>query len=543
MSSVPPATPPGSVPPPFPPYDSKSQWRIHREQQKAAWRAQREAWKAQHRAMKAGLISSYGPRVPSVVGPVVLIGVGVVALLLLTGRIDAVTFWSWYGHWWPLLLIGAGLALLAEWAIDLFRATPVRRGGSFVGLLVLLGMLGVFASGWTHMRPWFSQMGDQNNWGFNPDFSNVFGQPEHDLDQQVQNVRIPAHSAIDIDNPRGDVSIVPGEEATLQVQAHEVAYAQSDADAKKIFDAVAAHVTVNGSSVKVATASNSNGRVDLTVTVPRFAVATVNAGKGDVTATGLGGGIRVTAHGDVHLDTISGPVEAHFFDGKHDFFAHDVQGDLNLDGDLNDITLSEIKGGVTQNGEILGDVHMEAIHGPVRLRTSVTTLELAKLPGDLTLDSDDLHVNEAEGPVRAVTHSKDVDLNQIYGDSFVEDRDGSISIEPAGAYGVEAKNSKGGIELTLPPSASATVNARTHNGDIVSDYPIPPTQGEDKAAIFQIGSGAAKIVLSADNGDVRINKGPAFPPETSATVANKAASHTTPRLKSHQEIPAQPVTQ
>ena len=33
--------------------------------------------------------------------------------------------------------------------------------------------------------------------------------------------------------------------------------------------------------------------------------------------------------------------------------------------------------------------------------------------------------------MHVVTHSKDIDLSQIYGDSYVEDRDGSISIEPA----------------------------------------------------------------------------------------------------------------
>ena len=45
----------------------------------------------------------------------------------------------------------------------------------------------------------------------------------------------------------------------------------SDADAKKIFDAEAAHLTVSGSAVLVKSESNSNGRVNLTVTVPKSA--------------------------------------------------------------------------------------------------------------------------------------------------------------------------------------------------------------------------------------------------------------------------------
>jgi hypothetical protein len=282
--------------------------------------------------------------------------------------------------------------------------------------------------------------------------------------------------------------------------------------------------------------------------VPKSAKVTVDAGKGDVTASGLGAGINVTARGDVHLNAIGGSVQAHFSNGRHDFAAHDVQGDLTTDGDLNDLTLSEIKGRVTQNGEILGDVHIETVAGPVHLHTSVTDLEVAELPGDLTLNSDDLRVNEAKGQVRVVTHAKDIDLSQIYGDSYVEDRDGRISVEPAGAYGVEAKNSKGDVEVTLPPNASASVNARTHNGDIVSDFALPNNgEGENKLATFTIGSGASRIVLSADNGDVRIKKGSAFPPTPQAPNASAAprapAAPNAPHLKAPKALPAKPVTQ
>ena len=157
MSSVPPNMPPGGGPPP--PYDPKMQWRVYREQQRAAWRAQRDAWRAQRRTWKAQYVGAYGPRVPSVVGPALLICVGLIALLIVTGHLNADSFSSWYGHWWPLLLIVAGLALLAEWTLDMRRPTPVRRSGSFVGILFLVAFLGLCAAGWNHMRPF---MGNWN---------------------------------------------------------------------------------------------------------------------------------------------------------------------------------------------------------------------------------------------------------------------------------------------------------------------------------------------------------------------------------------------
>jgi DUF4097 and DUF4098 domain-containing protein YvlB len=537
--------PPGAPPPGYPPYDPRTQWRIYREQQKAAWRAQREAMRAQRYAARAGYYGGvYAPRVPSLVGPIILIGVGVIAFLVITDRIQAGQFWAWYAHWWPLLLIGAGLALLGEWAIDARRKTPVRRGGSFVGLLILLAFLGLGAAGWDHWwGPLRAQFGDQGD-----DFFNAFGRPEHDLDQQILNTAVAANGSIEIQNPRGDVSITAGDGPGVQVQAHEVAYADSDSDARKIFDAEAAHVTVSGNAVLVKSESNDRGRINLTVTVPKSARVTVDSGRGDVTVAGLGSGLNLTAsHGDVHLNSIAGSVQVHFPSGHHDFSAHQIDGDLTSDGDINDLTLSEIKGKISQNGEILGDVHIENVGGPIHLHTTITDLQVAELPGDLTLNSDDLRVSEAKGQVRVTTHSKDVDLSQIYGDTYVEDRDGTISVEPAGNYAVDARNSKGDVELTLPPSASDSVNARTHNGDIVSDYPLPSMEGDDKTASFQIGSGGARVTLSSDNGDIRIKKGSAFPavpptPEIGAAPSAPEAPKA-PHLKAPKPLPPQPVTQ
>ncbi len=297
MSSVPPNIPPGG-------YDPRTQWRVYREQQRAAWRAQRDAMKAQQYAYKAKYQHAYGPRVPSVVGPLILVAIGVVWLLIYAGRLSSSAFWTWYGRWWPVMLIAAGLALLAEWALDLRRETPVRRGTGFVGVLILLAVLGFVASGWTkgYWGPW------RGDWsGDHDDFFNMFGRPQHDLDQQVINVPIPADATVQIENPRGDVSISSSDSPNIQVQAHAIAYAASDEEAKKIFDAEQAHVTVSGSTVLVKSDDNNNGRLNLTVSVPKTAHVTVHSGHGDVTAANLNGGLTInSSHGDVHLSVIRG---------------------------------------------------------------------------------------------------------------------------------------------------------------------------------------------------------------------------------------------
>jgi len=288
--------------------------------------------------------------------------------------------------------------------------------------------------------------------------------------------------------------------------------------------------------------------VNLTVTVPKTAKVSLSAIRGDVAASGITGGLDMSAiHGDVHLNSIGGTVQVHLSNNRHDFSAHQIEGDLITDGNCNDLTVSEIKGRFSINGQIFGEVHVENITGPVSVHTSITDVQIAALPGDMTFDSDNLRVNESKGLTHVVTHSKDIDLNQIYGDSYVENRDGRIAIEPAGVFSVEAKNSKGDVELTLPPNASANVSGRTHNGDIINEYGLNISGEEDKSVSGHIGSGTARIDLTSSNGDLRIKKGPALP--AAPSVANAPSVPTPPappnakHLKPPSAPPAEPVTQ
>jgi len=536
MSSQPPFTPPpGGVPP----YDPQTQWRVYREQQRAAWRAQRDAWKAQRHAWKAAYAGPYVPRVPSIVGPIILIAIGIIGLLIYSGRVAPAIFWQWYGHWWPLLLIFAGLALLAEWFIDTRRPTPVHRSGGFVGGLIFLAVLGLAAASWNN---WWGPM--RANFGDGDDnFFNFFGLPQHDQDQQVLHSAVPANATVQVENPRGDVSISAGDVPEVQVQAHLVAYANSDSEAAKIYDAEQAHVTVSGNTVLVKSENNDRGRVNVTVTVPKSALVSVNAGRGDVTIAGLGAALNVTAsHGDVHLSSIAGPVQVRFPGDRHDFSAHDIQGDVTASGNCNDLTLSEIKGKTTIDGDLFGDVHMENLAGPLHLHTSITELDLAALPGDMTLNSDDLRVTDARGGVRVSTHSKDVDLSQVAGDIYVNNSRGKISIAPSSAASIEAHGGKGDIELTLPPNASGTLEGRTQNGDIVTEYPLTISGDTSKSVSGRIGSGAGKISLNVEVGDLRINKGSGFTPELPAPPATPA-NPKAPHLKAPKTPPAAPVAQ
>jgi DUF4097 and DUF4098 domain-containing protein YvlB len=542
MPPQPPGTPPGRPPgqPPYgPPYgqpygnDPRAYWRFQKEQNKAAWRAQRDAWRAQRDVLRA---QSRASRVPSVAGPLVLITIGIIALLMISGRIDAEQFWDWYGHWWPILLIGIGLVALAEWAIDLRRDNPpARRFGGYVGLIVLLVFIGVGSAGWHHFwGPLRAQFGDDNN-----DFFNSLGEPQHDLDQAVLDTKLPANAQIEIQDPRGDVSISTGDDTSMAVRAHQVAYANSDSEAKKIFDSQQAHVTVSGNAVLVKVDANKSGRTNLAITVPRSASVNVTTGHGGLTVAGLSGNVDADVqHGDVEVTAINGHVHARL--ANHgDMSAHDIQGDVTVEGNGGDLTLSDIHGKVMLQGDYTGDTHLERVDQSVHFHSSRTDLEFARLPGDMSMDGDSLHATQVVGPVRVIcSRSKDIEMSQIYGDTHIEDRDSRVELGMAGSYAVEVKNSKGDVEISVPPGAGFAVDAHTHNGDIVSDFPLSISGEEDKSMTGNIGKGGPRMVLSTEHADLRIRKGDEASPVPSAPVAPKAPS--APKVAPAPNAPAVP---
>ena len=120
-----------TIPPPYSPQEAarraREAWRAQAAAQRATARAQRQYWRAMRR--------------PSITGPIVLIAIGIMALLVVTGRVSGMTFWTAYQRWWPLLFILVGVTLLLEWFLDRNRPYPVRRtAGGVVFLLILAGI-------------------------------------------------------------------------------------------------------------------------------------------------------------------------------------------------------------------------------------------------------------------------------------------------------------------------------------------------------------------------------------------------------------------
>ena len=371
------------------------------------------------------------------------------------------------------------------------------------------------------------------------------------------NAAIPANAQIEIQNPHGDVSITAGDASNITVDNHQVAFADKDEEVQKIFNSEKAHITVTGNAVLVKVDSNSSGRTNLTLTVPKSASVNVNTQRGNVAVAGVGGNVEAQVqHGNFEASSITGHVHAHV-SNNGDVSAHDIMGDVTVDGNGGDLTLSDIHGTVTLQGDYTGDTHVERADQSVHFHSSRTDLEFARLPGDMSLNSDSIHATQVVGPVRVIcSRSKDVEMSQVFGDTHIEDKDARVELEMGGAYTVDVKNNKGDVEISLPENVGATVDARTHNGDIVSDFPLAISGDENKTATGTIGKGGPKLTLATEHADLRIRKGgeapavPALPsvPKIPAMPKMPAMPKTpavpgVPHLKAPKAEPAAPVAQ
>lgn len=488
----------GTVPPP---YSREARW-----QAKQAARAQRGQWKAQARAQRDYYRSMWrGYRRPSFTGPLVLLAIGVVALLLTTGRMDAVEFWDWYARWWPMLLIVLGGLLLAEHFLDWKSPWGYRRGmGGIVWLVILMICLGWVSREGHLVGPFSWQMSGDND----DTFWNWMG-AEHDNDVQMDQALTAAKPSVTIDDPEGDVTITASADAQMHVRAHQMVHRDSDQAAQRVFSELKPKIEASGGGAVITVPEQQGARVDLTVELPPAAYATVTAGHGDVTADGLNGGIQVTdRHGEVKLEDIGGDAQGHMDHG--DFAAHNVQGRVLVDGEGDDVTLSQIQGAVTINGEFFGDIHLEQIAAAIHYQSSMTSLDIPHLQGALTLDKSDLSMSQASGPVRVIARSKDIDLTQIAGDAHIEDSNGDVNVVTALPLGnLQITDNTGNVIVTMPQSANFTVTGSTSSDEAIrTDFPLKmSTDGGRQTLEGAVGRGGVQLQLQTEHGNLELRKG------------------------------------
>ncbi len=490
----------------IPPYDPKMAYRQARAQAKA----QRAYWRYQTRGCSS-----------SIVRPLVLVGIGVVALLMETGKLPASLFWDWWGHWWPVLLIAIGVLLLIEYFIDRNNPCAGSRGlGGVVGLIVLLALVGWGMQGFNH---WGWQ---QSNW------NNFWGSlgPEFDNDVQLTSpltVGAGMTPVVNIENPNGDVIVTASTDGQIHLSGHQVAHTGSQKDANQLFADTKPQIDTTASGANIVVPSRDSLSDDLTIELPPQSSAVIRGDHGDVTVEGLKSNADITAnHGDVKVEDMGSDVHVQMQHG--DFSAHNVKGTVNMNGRGGDVTISQVQGGASINGEFFGDTHLEGVAGLVQFRSSRTQITVPHLIGSMTLDSGDLGIQQASGPIVIVAHAKDMDLTGVTGGLNIQDNDGDISVTPGLPLGdIQIANHTGDVTLTVPSNANFSFHGTTSDDETLqTDFSLPVTrQDGQQTAQGKVGSGGATIDVSTTHGSLELQKGDAAVPMKPGAANHGKAPH------------------
>jgi DUF4097 and DUF4098 domain-containing protein YvlB len=215
------------------------------------------------------------------------------------------------------------------------------------------------------------------------------------------------------------------------------------------------------------------------------------------------------SHGDVNLGEITGNASVVMRKGS--LTAAHIKGDLSVDGRLDDTNISDISGNLMMTGDYFGDMTLAGIKKSVRFKSSRTDLEFSRLDGDLSMESGDLQAKSLVGPLRLITKSKDIHLDNVSGDIKLQDSNGSVEVHagklPLGSMQID--NSKGDIQVVLPTEAAFSLNARTRDGDIETDFnqiKVSSDHGQSSAS-GSVGSGVSHLEINNQYGSIEIRKG------------------------------------
>jgi hypothetical protein len=482
------------------------------------------------------------PRVPhrSIAGPVVLILMGILFLLGTMGIMDIHHLGWLFARYWPALLILWGVLKLVEYEQAKRLGQPARGigvGGVFLMLFLIgAGLIATQAArvDWKNLRDHI-QIGDDEG------LDEIFGGSTFEYSDELSQ-EIPAGSSVHINDDRGTITVNVADGKTMKVSVRKKVRAEKEQDADN-YNAKTKPTIVVADKV-VTLNANTQGAgdkgvtTDIDVYVPRNSELAIVSRRGDVTINGMNGNVDVNhQRGDVNIGDHTGNISLTLEKGS----AHleHVKGDVTIQGRANEVAVEDVDGTVHLSGEFYESTRLVRISKTVSFRSSRTDMEFSRLDGRLDLDSGDLRADSLTGPMRLTTRSKDISLEGLSGDLRLQDENGTVEVGLHKPGNIQIDNRKGDVRVSIPPNTPIKVEARTHEGEIESDFDDIKVDNKDNqsSASGSIGTNGPRLVMNCDKGTIEIRKGtvavvppaPPIPPATPAKPGKPAKALPAPK--------------
>jgi hypothetical protein len=427
----------------------------------------------------------------------VLISVGVILLLHYYAHLDLRTF---FGNWWPLLIIFWGVIKLAERTVGRRFGGGALTGGELLLVFAMLALMGAVVA-WETGHDYLEGVDVGGN-----NFS-------YDLD--VAPKTVPQNAHILIRTGRGDITVRGTDDAQIRVTAKKNVKTWSETEADRVAKNARVEITQNGDGYEIQPAGydlkDRRVSIDVEVAIPNKSALTVRTDKGDVSVADQLADVTVTAqNGDVEVRNTAGDVSIELHKGSAK--ASDIKGDVKVSGKGGEIEVNSATGSATVDGDFYGPVRADKIAKGVRIVSARTDLTVSSLSGHMEVGSGNLDLIDAPGNVALRTRDNEVNVENPGGKVDIANRNAQTSVRftVAPKEDVQITNSSSEISLTLPGSSSFEIVADCRNCDIDSEFrnlQTTKTESGDSHLAGKNGSGKGpKITLKTSYGNIDLRK-------------------------------------
>jgi len=449
------------------------------------------------------------PRSSGLFSGLLLISLGILLLLWTYFHIGIGHFLL---HWWPLVFIVWGLVKFYE------RTIAQRQGRStgwvtagevflvvgvfcLIGIVVIVDLVRQRIHDPNIRRVVFEGMGD------------FFA-----YDLEMSPVPVPANARVQINIPRGDISVHAGDESQVNVTGKKKVRDWNEESAQKLADNLKLELAKEGNSYVLRPAGSAEGDMrfafDLDVNVPKKTDLSVKTQKGDIHVADIAAPLSVsTQKGDIEISDTGGSVTV---DTQSDgnTTVSDTKGDVKISGKGKEVNVVNATGGLTLNGEFFGSIRLEKIAKGVRFISHRSDFTLTQLTGHMSVESGNFEIVDAPGNLALRTSSADVSIENPGGRVSVDNRNGNIGVRYSVAPkdDIQITNSSSEITLSLPSGTNFEIVADCHSCDIDSDFSgsslnKTTTKSGDSHLEGKYGSGhPIKIILRTSYGSINIRK-------------------------------------
>jgi DUF4097 and DUF4098 domain-containing protein YvlB len=434
---------------------------------------------------------------------------------------------SLFARFWPALLILWGVLKLVEYEEAKRQGQPapgIGVGGVFLMLFII--MTGLIATQVSRVD--WKSLGDHIQLGDDQGLDEIFGGSTFNYSGELSNDWPTGSNSLRINDERGTITVNVSDDKKLKVSWRKKVHAENQQDADRYNTKTDPAITTAEKVILLNANTQGAGgdkgvTTDMDIYVPVNTSLVITSSRGDVTIAGMSSSIEINHHrGEVTVNDHTGNISLNL-DGSSARLGQ-VKGDVTIQGKANEVAVEDVDGAVHLNGEFQESVRLIRISKTVSFRSSRTDMEFSRLDGRLDLDSGDLRADSLTGPMRLTTRSKDIALEGLSGDLRLEDANGTVEVGLRKPGNIQIDNRKGDVQVSIPPNTAIKVEARTHEGEIQSDFDEIKVDNRDKeaSASGSIGTNGPRLVMNCDKGTIEIRKGtvavvspaPPIPPAT-----------------------------